>query len=112
MTPEIKDIFTVTLTLVSLLANLWMFFTMRRLEQQKASEKRLGDLEKDVADKHAKHAERLVALEQGGFSKEDRRKLYERIDTLTQSVAGLAGEFHAAQHTLAMIQQYLMGDGK
>lgn len=123
MTTDIKDILSMIWPAISLLANLWMFFSLRRMEKQKASEEqltklteqiakkaseeRVSKLESLVVERHAEHGERLVALEQN-TSADDIRHIYKRIDELAQSLSSLAGEFRGVNRTLQLIQEHLL----
>ena len=111
MNPEIEQAIVLIWPAISLLANLWMFFYLRRLEEEKASEARITALEKGMGERHAEHAERITALERTA-SGDDVKAIYQRLDDLSQALASLSGEFKGASHALAMIQSYLLHGGK
>lgn len=114
MNPDIKDVFVVTVPSLSLIANLWMFTFMRRLERQKASDDKLKSLAETVAKNHADHSNRLIELEtrsESAPSHDDIKRIHARIDEVTGALRELVGKSEAGNHTLNLIQEFLLNGG-
>lgn len=102
MNLEVKDV----LQGLTLLANLWMFFYLRRLENKKADESTISSLKKSVEG----HGERITVLEstqRAAVSKQDVADLHNRITKLSEEFHELAGLTKASVHTLGLIQAWL-----
>jgi uncharacterized protein HemX len=114
LSPETKELVAMLWPALSLFANLWMFFAMRKIEAQKASEARMSTLEGVMAKIHSEHAVRITRLESAAktaVSNTDIKELHERINELSQEVHKLAGSMNGWQRTLSLIEEFLLRNG-
>jgi hypothetical protein len=83
--------------------------------KNKATNSRIGELERDMEAKLDAHADRLARVEQDlrhAPTHDDLKRLHARIDDLAGGIRGLEGEFKGANHTLQLIHSYLLHGGK
>lgn len=83
--------------------------------KNKATNSRIGELERDMGEKLEKHADRLARLEQDMHhapTDEDIKRIHARIDDVVGVMRRLEGEFGGANRTLGLIHEFLLNGGK
>lgn len=114
MSPDTKDYITFGLPVLGFLWNGFTWLAMRRIEAQKASETRMKQLEETSIKLHAENAIRLVRLETAAKAvptKEELTRIHSRMDEVERVLHELVGKSEAANHTLQLINQYLLNGG-
>lgn len=115
MSPETKDYISLGLPALGLLWNAWNSLSMRRIEAQKASETRMKQLEDASVKFHAEHAVRLARLEtesKAAPTRTDLERIHTRMDEVERVLHELVGKSEATNHTLQLINQFLIGGAK
>lgn len=82
--------------------------------KNKATNSRIGELERDIDTKLDAHADRLARLEQDvrhGPQHGDLKRIHGRIDEVAGSMRRLEGEFGGASRTLTLIHEFLLNNG-
>lgn len=105
------------------LARLLIAQLEKRIDQRFTSHEAVESREREglaarlaAGDRRASdHTERLARIEgtrEDGISHRDIGHIHGRIDDLSRQVAETRGEFQAARHTLEIIHEYLLKDGR
>lgn len=115
MSPDTKDYITFGLPVLSFLWNGLTWLSMRRIDVQKASEARMKQLEDASVKLHAEHAVRLARLEteaKAAPTRTDLERIHTRMDEVERVLHELVGKSEATNHTLRLINQFLIGGAK
>lgn len=115
MSPETKEAISYGLPVLSFLWNGLTWLAMRRIEAQKASEARMKALEDTSVKLHAEQAVRIARLEteaKAAPTRTDLERIHLRMDEVERVLHELVGKSEATNHTLQLINQFLIGGAK
>jgi hypothetical protein len=125
MSPELKDLLTVSLSGLSILTNLGMFVYLRRIDTRKASETRIRESEARADERHRAILADIEALEdrlepriaflersvETTLDHDDLRELYDKVNRVAEETAGLNGEMKELSQTLRTLTAQLFQRG-
>lgn len=80
--------------------------------KDKVTNDRIGKLEDDLDEKLDAHAERLAMLETGAIRHKDLSELHEKINSVSNNMSALTGEFTGVKNLLMMLNEYMVKGGK
>ncbi len=113
---------TVANSVGTVLLAVWLFVTNRsrvntaridRLEDH--TDGRIDKLEDHVNERIVEHDKWLERIEERNKhmpTHEDFKRVHARLDSLSEEYRQLSGEFKGASHTLNLIHEYLLKEGK
>lgn len=106
----------------TILLALYLFMTSRsrvntgRIDKLEThTDSRIDRLEQHFSQQVSEHDKRLERIEERNKhmpTHEDFKRVHARLDTLGEETKEFRGEFKSAKHTLDIIHQYLLSEGK
>lgn len=125
MTPETKDLLTVSLSALSIATNVAMFAYLRRIDTRKASEASIKAAEAKADERHRKVLEDIEAMEerltpriskleldmQAAIGLDTIRELYEKINHWAEETSRFGGELSELRSTLRSLLQRVIERG-